>query len=419
MFPPPPTNPLERLQVTDGLLMNADRWRRAHEYHRQRQNIHYQSLNQPGIVCGLGVRLIAAPAEVAPQFRDGRWVQIQPGIAIDVAGNPIIVSEPIEFRVSGETLTENPQMVYLSISYVDPEKLRRKESREFEKETFRLDEKTTPPSDMEVELCRIFLQSESEELEHPKDVFFPTVNSLDLRYRAIARSRPQAVVRVAQVTQQQPADGRSFSNLSYLLNSVPALYPSLQGADLIGQVPFLGAEKSLPLAALGYDLLYFTGRQALYLNDREFEALKNYLETGGILLVDAATDAIELIESIMAIAQQLGTPLEDIKRLSRNHPLRTQPFLFAALPTLNQQPIQLGYGGGIILVVGSLSAAWGLDDKLLLPRETIRTAQELGINLLHFAWRRRQLTQLLRADNPISTVAKPSVKQAIFDKLQF
>jgi fatty acid desaturase len=35
-------------------LMNADRWRRAHEYHHERQNIHYQSLNQPGIVCGWG-----------------------------------------------------------------------------------------------------------------------------------------------------------------------------------------------------------------------------------------------------------------------------------------------------------------------------------------------------------------------------
>ncbi|MBD1831290.1 DUF4159 domain-containing protein [Cyanobacteria bacterium FACHB-472] len=414
MFPPPSTNPLERLHVTDGLLMNADRWRRSHEYHRQRQNIHYQSLNQPGIVSGLGVHLISPPADVAPQFRDGRWLQIQSGIAIDLMGNPIVVPEPIEFRVSGE-MAQNPQMVYLVVSYVDPEKLRRKESREFERETFRIDEKMTPPSDLEVELCRILLQPEAEQLENPKDVFFPTVNSLDLRYRTVARSRPAAVVRVAHIMRSQPADERSFTNLSYLLDSVAALYPSLQGEDTIGRVTLADSKIS------DYDLLYLTGKRSLNLNQQEFESLRNYLDTGGILLVDAPTDAINLIESVMAITQQLGTPLEDIKRLSRNHPLRTKPFLFAALPTLNNQQIQIGYGGGIILVIGELSAAWGLDDKLLLSRETIRTAQELGINLLHFAQARRQMTQLIQAGSVVAIAPETPVskKQAIFDKLQF
>ena len=49
-FPPPSINSLERLLVRDGLMLNAERWRRSQEYHRQRQNIHYQSLNQPGII---------------------------------------------------------------------------------------------------------------------------------------------------------------------------------------------------------------------------------------------------------------------------------------------------------------------------------------------------------------------------------
>jgi hypothetical protein len=48
------------------------------------------------------------------------------------------------------------------------------------------------------------------------------------------------------------------------------------------------------------------------------------------------------------------------------------------------------------LIMGELSAAWGLDEELSLPRSDIRTAQELGINILHFAWHRRQLTQLLQ-----------------------
>jgi hypothetical protein len=82
-FPPPPIKSFERLQAADGLLINAERWRAAHDYHRLRQNAQYQSLNQPGVVCGLGVRDIPAPSQVEARYRDGRWVQIQPGIAIN------------------------------------------------------------------------------------------------------------------------------------------------------------------------------------------------------------------------------------------------------------------------------------------------------------------------------------------------
>lgn len=44
---------------------------------------------------------------------------------------------------------------------------------------------------------------------------------------------------------------------------------------------------------------------------------------------------------------------------------------------------------------GELSAAWGLDDNLKLDRNDIRTAQKLGIDFLHFALQRRQMTQWL------------------------
>jgi hypothetical protein len=69
--------------------------------------------------------------------------------------------------------------------------------------------------------------------------------------------------------------------------------------------------------------------------------------------------------------------------------------LFATLPNIHQSPLQIWQGGGIILVTGTLSNAWGLDDELL-NRNDIRTAQELGINILHFALRRRQIMQLIQ-----------------------
>ncbi|MEW6498403.1 MAG: hypothetical protein AB1589_38780, partial [Cyanobacteriota bacterium] len=386
-FPPPPIKPLERVQVRDGLLMNADRWRRAHEYHHDRQNIHYQSLNQPGIVCGLGVKLIPPPTEVISQYRDGRWLQIQPGIAIDLVGNPIVVPEPIEFRIASENLTPDPLTVYLVVSYVNPEKLRRKEQRDIVQETFRIDEKSSPPRELEVELCRILLEPgavagpEAAPLQNPADVFYPDSNCLDLRYRTQVRSRPQAVVQVAQVNPASTVDTKSLSNLSYLLQSVNALYPALDGVEEIGQITLQPEEKGERTKLLDYDLLYFNYQHCQFLKEQQWDVLRRYVETGGVLLVEASTEGTnikelttvkqelqkaianfelsgntvddaelstlrqeletelksvrsELEEKINSLsllfkdfAQNLGTSLESLDQLNRNHPLRTRPFL--------------------------------------------------------------------------------------------
>ncbi len=217
-------------------------------------------------------------------------------------------------------------------------------------------------------------------------------NNIDLRYRRQAQMRPQALVCMAQATHSDPECARNFFSLSYLLQAVEPLYPSLRGADEPGQV-------ALSENIQDYDLLYLTGGQAISLNSLEFESLKNYLNLGGVLFVDAPTNANALIESTQALAQQLESPLRPLEELQRSHPLRTKPFLFAALPMVNQQQIKLLIGGGIILAIGDLATAWGLDRDLSLPRLTIRTAQELGINILHYAWKRRQLIGLQQEDN--------------------
>lgn len=388
-FPPPAIKPFERLQANDGLLINAERWRKAHNYHRQRQNVHYQSLSQPGIVCGLGVRAISPPEQVDAAYRDRRWVQIQPGIAIDLFGNLIVVPQPMHFRIATEVTGSESVMVYLVVSYVDPDELRPNGRSEVVQETFRIDEKSNRPQVPEVEVCRVLLQPGNVEISHPADVFFPGYNNIDLRHRIQAQARPQALVKMAQVNHSDRDCARNFFNLSYLLQSLTGLYPVLQGTTEVDQVAFAPE-------MLEYDLLYLTGRQALSLPhpSHEFESLKNYLNTGGVLLIDAPTDAIALIESAQNLGQQLGCPLMPLEELRRDHPLRTRPFLFAALPIFNRQQLRVWIGGGIILIVGDLAASWGPDRELSLSRITIRTAQELGINALYYAWRRRQLIGL-------------------------
>jgi hypothetical protein len=184
---------------------------------------------------------------------------------------------------------------------------------------------------------------------------------------------------------------RYRENLSFLIQSVTALYPHLQAEREIAQ-----ASLRTPQSVAPYDLVYVADWQIVELDEAEIDTLKTYLKTGGIILIDSPTNNKFLVESINnIITQELETDWQSWQELSRNHPLRTQPFLFATLPNINQSPLQIWQGGGIILVTGTLSNAWGLDDELL-NRNDIRTAQELGINILHFALRRRQIMQLIQ-----------------------
>ncbi|MBE9008728.1 DUF4159 domain-containing protein [Pseudanabaenaceae cyanobacterium LEGE 13415] len=390
-FPPPPIIPFERLQASDGLLITAERWQRSHHYHRQRQNVHYQSLNQPGIVCGLGVRPIEAPTEVSAAYRDKFWLRVQPGIAIDLSGNLIVVPKPIAFRIATELKSSDPVTVYLVVRYRDPDELRDQKPNEFVQETFRIDEKSSPPDGSDVELCRILLQIDKKEITTPKDVFFPGFGDLDLRYRRQAQARPQGLLRIAQINHADSSCSQNFFSLSYFVQAIEALYPALRSVETIDTIDW-----SNDLHA--YDLLYLTGQESITLNAREFKKLETYLRSGGTVLIDAATEATALIESVQELAQKLKMPLKSLDQNRRDHPLRTRPFLFAALPQTNKQRIQLLSHDGLILSIGNLASIWGLDEALELSRTTIRTAQELGVNILHYAWKRRHLTELQKDD---------------------
>ncbi|MCA6604145.1 MAG: hypothetical protein IM533_06595, partial [Pseudanabaena sp. M007S1SP1A06QC] len=151
-FPYPKIQSFERLQVSDGLMINSERWRLAHEYHHQRQNVQYQSLFLPGIICGLGVVPIEAPADLPAKFRDGRWIQIQAGIAIDLNGNFIVVPTPLDFRISTSAFDQEIATVYLVLSYVDPSKLKRSNANEVIVETFRVNEKSNSLADTDIEV---------------------------------------------------------------------------------------------------------------------------------------------------------------------------------------------------------------------------------------------------------------------------
>ncbi|BAY81521.1 hypothetical protein NIES267_09980 [Calothrix parasitica NIES-267] len=433
-YPSPPINPLHRLSVRDGLEVNAERWEIAHGYHRHRQNIHYQSINQPGIVNGLGIRIIETPEKWSKKLKSqGRCLEIQPGIAIDVEGNPIVVNESIDRKfpfikpdISGKD-DNGEVIVYLVVSYVDNRRLTDEEYWKIDKEPwkerewFRFDQQTNPPTETQVELCRIKLRveevaSDKFKLNNPEDVFEPKLNQIDLRFRPSAKARPQALVNIA--TTATKLDNSIFpsinspcpitnKNLSCLMQSLNVLYPSLQGNTEVANIDL---EETFDLENI--DLLHIPFRQIQNLSrssndDVRKEHLKMFRDKGGVILIEADSKSEGNYQNIISdiniknlFSLYKKNPFRDwdIHDLDKSNLLKSKPFLFSALP-LTKLILNICYSAGIIIVHGNLSSAWGGGENKELSRNDIRTAHELGINMLDFAWNRRNMMKLLSSNS--------------------
>ena len=421
----------ERLQISDGMTINADRWQQAHTYHRQRQNFHYQALHEAGIVYGLGVAIV-------PEQPDGRLLQVQPGVAIDVSGNPIIVQRPEEFRLDSNPSEGQTLLVYLVVNHVDPDDLRRNASAKTVAETFRIVEKLhLDPHD--VEICRIELQSGVAQLQAPANVFSPGLNQLDFRGRRSPQLQSQLRVQVGQVTIGQSSNAAIHTGLMDLQRSLTGLYPSLYSNLTVKtfSAQALGRE-----SAIDCQLLHIPYRVLLTLANPGIQRLQIFLAQGGVVLAvadfaevdlldlldigqelqaglleaerdralfdqtgaqlqteivanhSAVTQQIAEIEQpLLAIAPRLGLAMTEPGDLHDDHPLRWQPFSFSQLPDRQGHPIVVRNWGGLVLMVGDLTQSWGPNADPPIPRETLRSAQEWGINLLHFAAQRRHWIQ--------------------------
>jgi hypothetical protein len=476
----PPITPLKRLLVTDGLLLTAERWQVAHGYHRQRQNLHFQALCQPGIVCGLGISPIPPPADVPVQYRDNRWLQIQPGIAIDQNGDPIIVPQSINYHIAAEPTTD-PLLVYLVVSFVDPDRLDSNNSHDIVQETFRVEEKISPPDASEVELCRVVLSPGPVQVRSPINCLSPQANELDLRHRQLVHLRATKTIQVGQLTLDAEGNSEIATAFDSLLAALEGLYPSLSQASTnashispVSEVPL--RQGKLPETILNelltYDLLYLPHRYCQEFQLKEVEILRQYLAAGGVVLVAVTTDEtdlddlmhvrteiaraiplttsqpegvkmrrdlerelVDLDECILQETRRLTGTLRSLipqgsqagradadGRIAANHPLRRQPFQFGRFPLIRQAPTELFNWGGVLLVVGDVISAWGGEASLSMEREEIRSAQELGVNILHFAWQRRHLMHCLTPPTLQPSSPPPPTRgqrmDVIFDQLE-
>ena len=445
--------PLNRVAVKDGLLLTAQHWDIAHQYHRQKQNLLYQSFHTQGIVSGLGVSVIQPPRDIPSNYRDFRWLKVDTGVAVDGMGNIIIVPQPMEFRIAS-SVQDNPFIVYLVISYIDPEDLRTNGDKEIVTETFRLQEKVNPPEGGEIELCRMVLPAKSDYLTkdyimNAEDVFHPDTYAVDLRYRPLAGVKPLKSVRIGQIISDSSFSERVSGNFTSLSRSLSGLYPQMSSSLPIMSIDLkedYGAENNdllLKIQQENIALIYLNYQQINNLSALEIERLKLWSQSGSTIMVECRTDDHNQLNELKTVQCQLISILQDLVKtptlaqdrdnyqeelnlinnlleqetkqvidncavladkltiyitekgeIDRHHSLGNYPFLFGSLPIIDNQLIDIFNWQNFILIIGNLTDGWSLTKNSFRQRQEIRTAQEMGINLLHFAYQYHYLRTL-------------------------
>jgi len=82
--------PLERVNFFDGKLLAAEDLSLEQTYHLERHRRHNRYLHGWGVVSGLSVSVA-----------DNTTITVQPGVAIDCAGNELVVGECIHLSLNG------------------------------------------------------------------------------------------------------------------------------------------------------------------------------------------------------------------------------------------------------------------------------------------------------------------------------
>lgn len=393
--PLPAAKPLNRLQVRDGLKINSERWKLAHDYHRHRQNLLHQSLWEPGIVYGLGAKVINTPDDTSGEFSRGRrWIEIQPGVAIDIEGNPIIVGagEPKDrmLHIATQVPRQGSITVRVVIRYVDPDDLAIVSTQNCVEERFRLDEISRPLEPEEIELFRIEVAQDSLEgdlhLKNPIEPDDPGPNEIDLNHRKPAKIRSQLNIRIGVPKKTDKTFYRGLLNFS---NSSLSLYP---GLNLIVEHTELDS----------YVLSDNESAQILYLSSQDLIGIIEDSQRNKSIEDSPQKIKHRIILEVQnedvlsdSFKKDLSEMMEDAswREITIQSNLMKEPFLFGCMPQVLGDQGKLYQVGRVLVVVGDLSK-YLCGDNLL--RHEIREAAEIFMNLIYFCHKKNKLDNLLQ-----------------------
>ena len=379
--------PVRRLKPYDGMVVTAEVWGEAHDFHREQLRYHNLLHHQLGILTGLEV-IASDPPDSS--------VYIQPGIAVDSAGHTIIVLEALSFDLGA---AQGP--LYLRLGY-DESQPRADDSGMtsltdpadvmlFVRAQYDLEAGDAPPdlSGPYIELARLHRQRADSVITNAKDAILPGTDEIDLRFRREVGRKTAPTVRLA-VCYADKADaphakqhGRGALQLARMLR-----HQGNYRAWVDDPVTLTSGADLSP-----YTLVYLIAQDTPQLDSDEMTVLYTYLQNGGTLLLEACRKTATAESVATAFIEMLSSFGVKVVDLPSDHSLLCEPHFFAVPPvgydSVGTSSIKVS--DGVIVSTYDHGCVWQGERKgQPATREEIRAAHEWGINLVTYALARRQ-----------------------------
>lgn len=381
---------LDRVEVHDGLTIDAAVWTAAHGYHEDAQRLHNRALHGWGIVSGLQVVLAAETS---------RTLVLQPGVAIDRAGNVIRVAQPATLEVPPEQVGTVCFALRFAEARTDHGGAGARVT-----DSYRFAAYAPPLSPTDLEVARVEAADDGAPFRPAHDEWRPTIGELDRRFRRELCPAPLETLTIGCLA---PDDGTSHElHRRGIINLVRELRATAPFA-----VAFLGDVRAEE--AVGQcDLLYLCGAGDLSLTPDDAALLLTFLRRGGILFAEPCADLEAQRQENGRFAAAFRQLMADMKfeldDIDSNHAIFHARYVFGVPPDgLGGHGSILGKGH-VILNPNDYGCCWqGGSSGHPLPRETIRAAMEFGVNV---AWYAADQVRLRGQDAPsrVSPIVVPS-----------
>lgn len=378
-----------RVNPFRGLLVDENTWADAHDYHRIQMRFHLLALHGSGIVNGLDV--------VASQPPDTNIV-VRPGLAIDPEGKMLFLAEQ---QIVNVPAVSSLNTVFVVLEYNErPAQLQNVTEGGEALPTRILEEcevRIGPePVSTGIELARITLEPNARQIRNATNSRQSSNNEIDLSGRVVLaerggsnsnskQSRASITVGVLRYGPAGSTDWKRHSEgLKRLLRDT-SLNSTLDGNLVDGVAPLDEA------IVRSCRMLYMTGRSAFRYSPEEEQALRRFLDRGGVLWCEPCRNGLpsgtpdDFSRSAMELVQRLGRqPIQP----RAGHPLLTSRYLFATPPPALDPQGVIVEGNRLVIATGDYGCLWeGKGQERAEPpsRETLRSAQEFGTNALVYA----------------------------------
>ena len=347
--------PRKHIKPYDGMSVTANVWEQAHGEHRQTDQAHNLFFHGAGIVTGL---------EVVASDPPDRYVFISPGVAVDQAGNVIVLTEPVAYDFGNNV----EGTLYLMLGHGTREAGGVNKDEKFLHDEFVIAARLAVPKRPAVELARITLDGPNKPIQNARQLAHPKNGELDLRFRSAIMTTSRRLVRIGLIGLGNEAP-QVVSGWEFLARACQQLSSYMLIVDD-------GLTLETDLAT--YDLVFISGSGSFKLNAGQQKSLREYLETGRGLFCDALDKAADT--SFNAVFEKLGRALAP---LAAGDELLSTPFLFNVPPSGASQA-QVLRDKQIIYSNAGYSLAWaGKMPTEHNTRADIRSAHEWGINIIH------------------------------------